>query len=161
MITDLIARLIRRELRTLEEEVRLYREEADLWKTPPGIRNPGGNLALHMAGNLRHFIGARLGGTGYVRDRDAEFARKDVPRAEILAEIGRAAEEVQAALSRLDPASLSRDFPDEVAGRRVKTGDYLVHLCVHLGYHLGQIGYHRRMTTGSEASANAVSPKLL
>ena len=28
----------------------------------PGIANSGGTLALHLTGNLQHFIGAVLGG---------------------------------------------------------------------------------------------------
>jgi hypothetical protein len=32
-----------------------------------------------------------------------------------------------------------------------------MHLAVHLGYHLGQIDYHRRAVTGDSASVDALS----
>ena len=89
MITSTIRALFQRELRALRREIEAYPDERQLWETPGGVANSAGNLALHVCGNLQHFIGARLGDTGYVRDRDAEFARRGVSRSEILAEIRR------------------------------------------------------------------------
>jgi hypothetical protein len=42
-----------------------------------GISNSAGNLCLHLIGNLNHFIGATLGNTGYVRNREQEFSSKE------------------------------------------------------------------------------------
>jgi uncharacterized damage-inducible protein DinB len=147
-----------RELRTLKREIDAYPDDASIWRTLPTIPNTAGTLALHMAGNLRHFIGAVLGGTGYVRDRDAEFARRDVPRATLHAEIDAAMRDVEAALGRLTEADLAREFPLEIAKARLNTGDFLFHLATHLSYHLGQVDYHRRAVAGSGASVGAVSP---
>jgi hypothetical protein len=36
-----------------------------------------------------------------------------------------------------------------------------VHLAVHLGYHLGQIDYHRRLSTSRTESVNTMSVKEL
>src|SRR5262249_2124547 len=33
----------------------------------------------HLTGNLNHFVGARLGGTDYVRDREREFTETNHP----------------------------------------------------------------------------------
>ena len=63
--------VILRELRALDREIAAYPDDQSPWKAPEGISNSAGNLALHMAGNLRHFIGAVLGGSGYVRDQRA------------------------------------------------------------------------------------------
>ena len=82
-----IAGVLARELKTLRREVAAYPDELDLWRLAPGIRNSAGNLALHLTGNLQHFVGTRLGQSGFVRDRDAEFGRRDVPRAELLRSI--------------------------------------------------------------------------
>src|SRR5437764_673264 len=82
-----IAGILVRDLRALRREVEAFADERDLWRVPPGIGNSAGTLALHLAGNIRHYIGAVLGGTGYVRDRDAEFALRDVPRTDLLADI--------------------------------------------------------------------------
>ena len=45
-------------------------------KLESDISNSGGNLALHLIGNINHFFGANLGGTGFVRKRDLEFSNK-------------------------------------------------------------------------------------
>ncbi|MCB0505039.1 MAG: DinB superfamily protein, partial [Cyclobacteriaceae bacterium] len=55
--------LFERDLTQLEKEIDLYKKEEDLWLLPEGISNTGGNLCLHIAGNLQHFIGHVLGGT--------------------------------------------------------------------------------------------------
>jgi hypothetical protein len=147
--------LFARELDTLSREVSLYPDDESLWKAVPGCPNPGGNLVMHLAGNLRHFIGARLGSTGYVRDRDAEFSVRGLSRDEILKLIDAARTEVSATLSRLNPSTLGD--PHVAPGdRTIETGLWLVHLAVHLGYHLGQIDYHRRMVTGNPAGADAL-----
>src|SRR3954447_11713730 len=87
MLVSTVAAIVDRELRTLGRELEAYPEEHLIWRAVPGIPNSGGTLALHLAGNVQHYIGAQLGHTGYVRDRPAEFARRDVPRAELLEEV--------------------------------------------------------------------------
>ena len=72
-----MAQVLDRDLAQLRGEVEAYPDDASLWRLHPGIFNSGGGgggLVLHLTGNLLHFIGAVLGGSGYVRDRDAEFA---------------------------------------------------------------------------------------
>jgi hypothetical protein len=134
--------------KALRAELEGYADEAYLWKTVPGLANPAGNLALHLAGNLQHFIGAVLGGSGYVRDREAEFTRRGVPRAEILREIDTALAVVFRTLEDLPPARWDEEYPLAIDGTRVTTGFFLVRLCRHLAYHLGQINYHRRILGG-------------
>jgi len=146
-----IAAIIERELRTLRAQIEACSDERDLWRVAPGIANPPGVLAAHLVGNLQHFIGARLGGTGYVRDRDAEFARRDRSRAELLAAIDETRGVVRATLAALPEHELDADYPDVIGGVRVTTGDLLVHLISHLAYHLGQIDYHRRLLAGGGA----------
>ena len=84
MTGDEIATVICRELRAVERELNAYQNDEQVWLLPEGLPNSGGTLALHIAGNLRHFIGTVLGGDPYVRDRDAEFSRRGVPRAEMI-----------------------------------------------------------------------------
>ena len=140
--------VLARDLATVAQEVELYPTDAALWTRLEGLGNPGGNLVLHLAGNLQHFIGAQLGDTGYVRDRDAEFTRRDLTRAELLEELARAAEAVARTLGGLDPARLAEPYPLPMIGRSVGTGVFLVHLCAHLAYHLGQLDAHRRLAGG-------------
>lgn len=150
-----------RELRALIRELEAYPDDATVWKEVPGITNTAGTLALHLAGNLRHFLGAVLHGSGYVRDRDAEFARRDVPRTELVAGLEAARQEAAAALAALTPDRLDAPYPQPIGGASVTTADVLVHLVSHLSYHLGQVDYHRRIVTGQNRAVGAVAPSEL
>src|SRR5207245_5132891 len=76
ILTTWLGTILARDLRALRREIEAYPEERDLWRVQPGITNSGGNLALHLAGNLQYFVGTVLGGTGYVRDRDRSEERR-------------------------------------------------------------------------------------
>jgi uncharacterized damage-inducible protein DinB len=153
--------VILRDLRALRREVEAFPDERDLWRVPPGVANSAGTLALHLAGNIQHYVGTVLGKTGYVRDRAAEFARRDVPRAEILTQIDAAIAAVETGLAKLTDAMLAADYPEPVAGHTVMTSEWLVHLAVHVGYHLGQVDYHRRIVTGRGDTTGAMAiPEL-
>jgi hypothetical protein len=162
---DELRTVILRDLHAVAREVEAYGSDEALWRAVPGVTNTGGMLALHLAGNLRHFIGATLGATGYRRDRDAEFAQRGashalplMPRAEVSAEVRRAAEDVDMTLRALPHVRLEETFPVAVVGRRVGTAQFLVHLASHLGYHLGQLDYHRRITDpAAQGPAGAMS----
>ena len=144
MLSDILSELYERDLNKVKVEIGLYATEADLWKAAGEIINPGGTLCLHIAGNLRHFFGSVLGGTAYVRDRDAEFALRDVPRSDLLAQIDAALIDVKATLDKLTADDLEKTYPIEVFGKPMRTDWFLTHLATHLNYHLGQINYHRR-----------------
>lgn len=160
-LPDSLAAIYDRELATLRMEVEAYGSDQDLWRTVPGITNPGGNLALHLAGNLQHFIGAILGGSGYQRNRDAEFGDKSVPRGVILEQIDAAIRVVPKTIAGLGREVLDAEYPEAVAGVRLTTGDFLIHLAAHLNYHLGQLDYHRRIVTGGAPLGGTVSPTRL
>lgn len=157
-----IRKVLSRDLATLERELGLYADDEGPWVAVPGLTNAGGTLALHLVGNLQHFIGAQLGGTGFQRDRDAEFTRRGVPRVELQEAVRATAAVVEATLAGLAPARLSEPFPLEVMGAIVGTDVFLVHLCSHLAYHLGQLDAHRRVVSGQGTGAGAQSvPALL
>ena len=156
-----IRAILVRELRTLQRELEAYEDESQIWALPPGITNSAGTLALHVAGNLQAFVGAVLGGSGYVRDRRAEFQRRDTPRAELLAEIDTTIQAVGAALATLPAEKLDEPFPLEFGDLQVVTGDFLCHLSAHLAFHVGQVDYHRRVVTGDSTSVAPVAiPEL-
>ncbi|MDQ8165840.1 MAG: DinB family protein [Gemmatimonadota bacterium] len=155
------ARFFGRELATVRDELLAYPDTSAIWALPPGLPNSAGTLALHIAGNLRWFIGAQLGGTGYVRDRDAEFSSRDLERDELIRVIEAASDEVTRSLATLDDAQMNELFPLEVAGARLPTGRLIGHLAVHLGYHLGQMDYHRRIVTGVNKAVGALAPSAL
>ena len=150
MLDDLRA-IFARDIATLGREVAAYPSDAALWQLLAGTTNSGGTLALHLVGNLQHFIGAVLGGSAFVRDRDSEFARRDITRAELADEIARTATAVERTLIALAPSRLEAAFPVALAGRTLSTSRALLHLSAHLAYHLGQMDYHRRATSQSGA----------
>ncbi len=162
MLSELRVVLLR-DLDAAAREVELYRSDAALWHTQPGISNAGGSLARHIAGNLRHFIGHLLGRSGYTRDRDAEFASGSLTRQQVADELRAASREVDAALRTLATSAdggssvLAGPFPTPVANKQFTTQQFLVHLCSHLGYHLGQLDYHRRMSDPAAKTADTMS----
>jgi hypothetical protein len=139
--------LFDRDLGKLEAEIGQYKEEAALWKVAGSINNAAGNLCLHLCGNLQHYIGAQLGHSGYIRNRPHEFAARGISRADLLGEVQRTRQVVAATLRVLDDKTLGMTYPEEVLGYPMTTVFFLTHLLAHLGYHLGQINYHRRLTT--------------
>jgi hypothetical protein len=152
---------MQRELRSLKRELDAYPDDASVWTLAPGIKNPAGTLFLHLAGGLQHFVGAKLGSTGYVRNRDAEFSKRGVSRAEIARDIDAAATAVDAGFSKLTDSVLAAPFPQQIDGNTFTTAVWLTHLLAHLAYHIGQIDYHRRIVTGDPTTVEVVSGKEL
>ena len=153
----MIRSVLARDLRAVAREVDAYPDDEALWRTAPGITNSAGTLALHLAGNLQHFVGAVLGRTGYIRDREAEFATRDLTRAEVRGRIDAAAQSVDATLARLTKEQWAAEYPVPVGGRKVGTAAFLVHLATHLAYHLGQMDYHRRTLVPGADTVDAMS----
>jgi hypothetical protein len=154
---DWITNVITRELKALRREIESYPSDEDLWEIPAGIANPGGNLALHLAGNLQYFVGNVLGNNGYVRNRDVEFGSRDIPRVDLLREIDNAIAAVELGMSKIGEADLSKPFPEKVGGVSSTTGAFLAHFATHLAYHLGQVDYHRRIMTGEGKTVKAMA----
>ena len=144
-----------RDLRDARKEVEAYPDDASLWRSVPGVTNPGGNLALHLAGNMQHYIGAVLGKSSYKRNRDAEFSTRGLSRDEVIRRLDAAIAEVDGALSHLTDDDLNKPFPEHQPGMQLFTGQFLTHCLAHLGYHLGQLDYHRRIATGINRTISA------
>lgn len=145
MITQTLIALFERDLTKLKEELLTYHNEENIWKTEVQIPNSAGNLTLHLIGNLNAFIGAEIGKTGYVRNRPLEFSDKDVPREKMIAALDSTIQVIKNALSTLTEEDYAAEYPLVVFKEKMSTEYFLIHLAVHLGYHLGQINYHRRL----------------
>lgn len=139
--------LFERDLDRLHKEIAAYSSDAALYELRPGITNSAGNLALHLCGNLGHFIGATLGNTGYVRDRDTEFTTREVSVGQLTDLIADTRTMVTKTLEGLSEEQLDAPYPLEPFGYPMTTNYFLLHLSGHLNYHLGQINYLRRLTT--------------
>ena len=145
MLIQTLKTLFDRDLEKLSQEINAYVNETNIWLTEDGISNSAGNLCLHLVGNLNTYIGGEIGKTGYIRNRDLEFSLKDVTREELLEGIAGVRKVIQVSLDLLKENELEKEYSLLVFKEKTSTGYFLVHLAVHLGYHLGQVNYHRRM----------------
>lgn len=144
MIAATFLEVIERDLGKLKEEIRMFPDER-LWVVQGDIKNPAGTLALHLTGNLKHFIGAILGNTGYMRERDKEFSEKNVPKEKLLEGLEEASAVVKKVLNGLPDEKVMQQYPIEAFGKASSTLYVLIQLAAHLNYHLGQVNYLRRM----------------
>ena len=156
LAADLLV-LFRRDLGCFIREIESFPDDATLWRTLPGIANSAGNLALHVTGNLRYFVGAALGGTCYQRNRDHEFAQWEGTRASVIAGLEATVQEVEAGLKALTAEAQAAIYLVSVGGHHPATGRFLIHLAAHLAFHLGQAGYLRRALTGQAGGTGAMS----
>ncbi len=150
MLKDTLIEIFERDLNKLKEEINFYKNESDLWITEKEINNSAGNLCLHLIGNLNHFIGATLGETGFIRDRETEFSAKNETRQNLINEVEKTIETVKSSLNKLSNDAFDKNFPVEKHGKVVKMDFMLLHLLTHFNYHLGQINYHRRLIQNGE-----------
>lgn len=142
MLNKALAGFYERDIRRLVEELNLFKREENLWKIQGGVRNSGGNLALHIIGGTNYLIGATLAKTGYIRNREEEFARKGVARAELVAQLEELIPMINDTLKIID---LDHEYPIIFDDAKRSNGYVLVQLSLHLNYHLGQVNYLRRI----------------
>jgi uncharacterized damage-inducible protein DinB len=140
------------ELEALHREVRGAAEalsEEDLWRRPVEPGNSVGHLVLHLTGNLNHYVGAQLGGSGYVRDRPREFTEPSPPpKAEALARLDEVVAQFRKVVGRLGEQELLAPHPEAHFGPVYKG---LLHLLVHFAVHRGQVSYLVRLLGGLRA----------
>lgn len=134
-------------------------DEARLWWRPNEASNSIGNLILHLAGNLRQWIVAGVGGAEDARDRNAEFAqRADIAKQELLDLLQTTLDDADAVLEDLErriaestsDAPLQREcrpqgFPQTVL-------DAVFHPIEHFSYHTGQIVYIAKLLEGGRVN---------
>jgi len=145
MLNNILAKFYERDLRKLIEEINLFKNEEDLWKTAGSVKNSCGNLALHLIGGLNYLIGATLAQTNYVRNRDQEFIRKDVERKELVAQLEELISLINQTLTALTSEQMEVEFPIFFDKPKTSVSYVLVQLLAHLNYHLGQVNYLRRV----------------
>jgi len=145
MLIAPIVELFQKDLLLLKKEIESYQNQDRLWVIDADIKNSGGNLCLHLVGNLKTYIGNGLGEIGYIRQRDLEFSAKGIDRSVLYAQIEETINIVSRSIGGLTPEQLDEPFPMMIWGKEMSTGYTLIRLHAHLNYHLGQINYHRRM----------------
>lgn len=138
--------LFKRDLLKVIAELNSYQNEEDLWETLPGTTNTGGNLAQHLIGNLKTFIGKPFGKIDYVRDRDSEFNARLFTRQQLTETLDQVAAIIEVSITAVQD-QLNEKYPESIKTidlENQSVEDMIVYLFGHLSYHLGQINYHRR-----------------
>ena len=151
MLAHELAALYTRDLTRLVQEVSAFPDTATLWQTRAGITNAAGNLALHLEGNLREFIGRLLGKQDFTRDRPREFSDSGIEQRDLVARLSAVRDEIPLVVANLSADELDAVYPQAHGGVTLSTRQMLIHLDGHLSYHLGQIDYLRRVLTGEGA----------
>ncbi len=129
------------------QELEAFDSDAQLWAKTEGVSNSAGNLALHLEGNLREYVGRQLGDVPYQRERDQEFSASGLSRADLVRRLADVRDIVVRTISGLSDHGLAAPFPERVLGIDWSTQQFLFHLLGHFNYHLGQIDYLRRFLT--------------
>jgi Protein of unknown function (DUF1572) len=145
MLNNVIATFYERDLRKLIEEVNLFKNERDLWRTHGSVKNSSGNLVLHITGGFNHLIGATLAQTGYVRNRDQEFISKGVERKVLVARLEELIPMINETVNTLTQEQMEAEYPILFDKPKTSTSYVLLQLLLHLNYHLGQVNYLRRI----------------
>lgn len=145
MILNSLKSIFDRDIEKVKKELSLYQHEENIWKIKKNIKNSGGNLTLHLIGNLKHFIGAIMGESGYIRNREAEFTDIHIPVQDMLRQLDEVKTVIHNTFARISSEDLEKKYPVNVFGYEMNTMYFLMHLIAHLNYHLGQINYHRRL----------------
>jgi uncharacterized damage-inducible protein DinB len=145
MLIPALQEIFRRDLLKLRQEINSYTDDEKIWYVEKKIANSAGNLCLHLVGNLNTYIGAQLGNSGYIRNREKEFSQKGLSKAELIGLVDKTIEAVDQSLNEMTEEMLKEEYPQIVFSGKMTTGFFLVHLASHLNYHLGQINYHRRL----------------
>jgi uncharacterized damage-inducible protein DinB len=109
-----------------------------IWWRANEQSNSVGNLLLHLNGNVRQWILGGVGGQPNERHRSAEFeAREGQSAEELLAQLWRTLDEVDAVLARLTAEDLAS--PRKIQGRDVNVLEAIYHVVEHFSMHMGQI----------------------
>lgn len=144
MLIPTLKTLFTRDLTKLKTEIASYQDENAVWRSNQYINNSAGNLCLHIVGNLNTYIGAEIGKSNFVRNRELEFSAKNIPKDVLIEKIEDTITVVNESLDKLTEVDMTKSYPLLVLDTKTTYAFFLVHLSSHLSYHLGQITYHHR-----------------
>lgn len=156
MLATELSALFVRDLERLIQELQAFPDTASAWQTAPGVTNAAGTLALHLEGNLREYVGRQIGQIAYSRQRSLEFSARGVEKSALIARLEAVKAMIPGVVQGLSASQLDARYPEAIQGKSITTRQFLIHLLAHLNYHLGQVDYLRRITTGNGAIDLAV-----
>ena len=120
-----------------------------IWMRGSETQNAAGNLALHLAGNVRQWIIAGLGGAEDQRARHLEFdARGGQSAAALAARLRATVEEAIAVIGNLTTPELLR--VRDIQGYETSGVNALLHVVEHFAQHTAQIILITKALTGED-----------
>ena len=137
-------RMIHSKVRELTEPL----SPEQLWTRPYSYGNSIGNLILHLTGNLNYYIGAQIGGTGYVRHRPLEFSSTGIPKEQVLREFDKVIEIVIATIGKQSDDDWSAPFYGELESESKNRFSAFLACAGHAYHHVGQMIYLQRELLG-------------
>ncbi len=141
LVTSTLAEYYEEVRERLDERVVPLSTE-QLWRKPYPYGNSIGHLLLHLTGNLNHYIGARIAGTGYVRNRPLEFTDPSKsPKEVVLANFDRTIDMVVTTIRRQSADDLAAPYSDPTEARSRTRFELFVRMAAHAYHHVGQIIY--------------------
>ena len=118
--------------------------DEQLWWRPNETSNSIGNLVIHLAGSMNHYLNRNIGGFRYERDREAEFSeRGPIDRAKLMAIFDGMVANAEKTLGKLAPEKLAGPSTDPE--RHIYLVDDLINITTHLANHAGQIVWIAKM----------------
>lgn len=124
-------------------------DEERIWHRESEAQNSVGNLMLHLAGNVRQWIGSSVGGEPDIRDRPREFAGDSrIGEADLLAILNNAVAGAVGILKALPPSRLTEEVATQDGARTVLEVVYQV--VGHFQQHTGQVIYATKRLTGED-----------
>ncbi|MDE3109377.1 MAG: DinB family protein [Acidobacteriota bacterium] len=113
-----------------------------LWRNPYVYGNSLGHLLLHLTGNLNHYIGARIAGTGYVRNRPLEFTDASrPPKEDVLAAFDRTIDMVAATIRKQTAEDWAALYSDPTTPHDRNRFSVIQRMAAHAYHHVGQMIY--------------------
>ena len=119
--------------------------DEQFWRNPFTHGNSVGHLVLHLTGNLSYYIGARIADTGYVRNRDLEFAEsRKLPKADVLGKFDETMAMVIATVENQTESDWTAPYTAEREPNANNRVTLFLRCASHLYHHIGQIIYLSR-----------------
>jgi uncharacterized damage-inducible protein DinB len=123
--------------------------DEQIWWRANEESNSIGNLILHLCGNARQWIICGVGAQPDNRDRDSEFAQRDIiSRDELLTLLRTTLREVDNTLRDLDPSLLLEHR--KIQGNDVEILEAIFHVTEHFSMHAGQIFLLTKLLSASD-----------
>ena len=123
--------------------------EEQVWARGSENENAIGNLVLHLAGNVRQWIVAGVGGAPDTRQRDEEFSARggnSIP--ELKERLRGIVTEAAAVIVATTPERLAERVT--IQKYDVSVLEAIYHVVEHFSLHMGQIVFAAKMMTGSD-----------